>query len=549
MNETHVVLPDSFRAVNGVRLGDVDSTDEIEATLVLAHPAIPADLPSEPVSFDTFSRDYSTTPASIRTVESFLAARGFNVVETSAETWRMRISGKAQQYQEVFQASLGLYRSPEGRLFRGRSSTLSIPKDLDGIVTAVLGLDERRVALRHRASLASSPAPAEPLAVAAALTPEKIEDRYRFPAGDGASQRIAIAEFGGGLFLDDLQVYCDHCGRPVPTVEPYTLPGALPLITKNDFKTMSGQDASEQMAVCGEVMMDVEIIAGLCPKAAIDVYFARFDERGWIEMLAAVVKTRPVALSISWGFPEDSPDWSKSGLACINDLLRAVAALGVTVCVAAGDDGSGDGVGDNRCHVQFPSSSPFVLSVGGTMVAGNDEVVWREGPGYRANNPPESGATGGGVSALSIHPRPSWQNVEIPSANSGVSFDGRVIPDVAAIAGPPRYYTTLFSSEISDGANPNNGTSAGAPLWAALIARIDAALPPERRGRFLTPLLYRATPAGPRVGTLGCRDITVGDNTSTPHPGFGYSATAGFDAVTGWGVPDGQSLLDALNRV
>jgi kumamolisin len=95
---------------------------------------------------------------------------------------------------------------------------------------------------------------------------------------------------------------------------------------------------------------------------------------------------------------------------------------------------------------------------------------------------------------------------------------------------------------------PEGGTSASAPVWAALIARINANLPANKQQRFLTPLLYEKLPSGEPVGKVAFRDITIGNNTSTP-PGIGYDAGPGFDAATGWGVPDGVKLLDALKMI
>jgi kumamolisin len=137
-------------------------------------------------------------------------------------------------------------------------------------------------------------------------------------------------------------------------------------------------------------------------------------------------------------------------------------------------------------------------------------------------------------------PRPGWQNVKIKSVNPN-SIDGRVVPDVCALAGDP-LYDLVFTAKRK----PNGGTSASAPLWAALIARIDALLPQSKRQRFLTPLLYSNGPQGRPVGDLGMRDIREGNNTSFPKPGVGYRAGLGFDAVSGWGAPDGKALLNAL---
>lgn len=75
---------------------------------------------------------------------------------------------------------------------------------------------------------------------------------------------------------------------------------------------------------------------------------------------------------------------------------------------------------------------------------------------------------------------------------------------------------------------------------------MNAALPTAKQQRFLTPLLYGAGASGKPVGESGTRDITIGQNASKPQPGIGYKATPGFDAVSGWGVPDGMALLAAL---
>jgi len=165
------------------------------------------------------------------------------------------------------------------------------------------------------------------------------------------------------------------------------------------------------------------------------------------------------------------------------------------------------------------------------------EQVWWQSPGRRTGNG-QSGAGGGGVST--IFPRPSWQDVTIKSLNKN-SIDGRVVPDISALAGPP-LYDLIFLGQDS----PNGGTSASTPLWAALIARINALLPANKQQRFLTPLLYQSSANGKTIGQLGTRDITVGQNASHPQPGVGYAATPGFDAVSGWGVPVGTALLAAL---
>src|SRR5262249_18618660 len=208
----------------------------------------------------------------------------------------------------------------------------------------------------------------------------------------------------------------------------------------------------------------------------------------------------------------------------------------------SGDDGSGDGMSGKRAHVDFPAASPFVLSVGGTQFnppgVSPQEVPWWEAPGRRTFTQKGGGASGGGVSTK--FPRPAWQKVQVTSVNPA-AIDGRVVPDVAALAGQPLYDLVLGGQRA-----PNGGTSASAPLWAALIARVDALLPAGKRQRFLTPLLYATQANGKTLGANACRDIIGGNNASHPAPGVGYTAGLSYDAVTGWGVPDGQALQQNL---
>jgi kumamolisin len=428
-----------------------------------------------------------------------------------------------------------LLRTARQGQYRGRLGSLMIPAELKGIVTGIFGLDQRRMARRKSSAITASQAgKLQP------LTPADLEQRYNFPPGDAAGQAITVAEFGGGYFAADTAAYCTKFGSSTPTVNAVAVDA--PAFTLQQILAMPAGQRREQLGDSGEVMMDIQVIAGLCPKATISVYFSTFDQRGWVDLLNKVITARPVVLSVSWGLAEDDGSWSANAIAAINDRLNALRLLGVTTCISSGDDGSGDQAVDNNGHIDFPSSSPYVLSVGGTMLVKSgdtvNEVAWFEAPGQRAGG---GGATGGGVST--IFRRPSYQNIKIKSINAD-SIDGRVTPDVAALAGAPLYDLILVGQPA-----PNGGTSASAPLWAALIARINANLPAAKKQRFLTPLLYQNGAKGQPVGKVASRDITSGQNASSPNPGRGYNAGVGFDAVTGWGVPDGVKLLDALSSV
>jgi kumamolisin len=195
------------------------------------------------------------------------------------------------------------------------------------------------------------------------------------------------------------------------------------------------------------------------------------------------------------------------------------------VCVAAGDNGSSDGQPAGN-HVDFPASSPHVLGCGGTRLLADlasgtvtTETVWNDGP--------SGGATGGGVS--DVFAVPSWQLAAGVPAPGGRA--GRGVPDVAGDADPQTGYQVLVRGQRQ----VVGGTSAVAPLWAALIARLAQAA--GRRFGLIQPALYAGV--APGAGGAGFRDITAGNNGS-------YTAGPGWDACTGLGSPDGTALLGRL---
>jgi kumamolisin len=535
-SKSHVVLAGSKRAkdASASRIGDVDPNEVIELTIGLAGPRLPGpdERVGETLTPAELAERFSARKEDADKITGALRKYGIDVVDVSLEARSMRVRGTAKAIESAFKPRLALMRSARQGDYRGREGSIMIPKELRGLVTGVFGLDTRRMAKRR-----SVPA-AQHAAALAPLTPADLEARYDFPPGDGAGQIIAIAEFGGGYFAEDTAAYCNKFQRPTPNVQAVAVDA--PAFTLQQILELPKQRRNDELLSSMEVMMDVQVIAGLCPRASIAVYFSTFDQRGWIDLLSRVIAERPAVLSISWGLAEDDPGWSSNAIAAISDRLNALRLLGVTTCVSSGDDGSGDQIDDGGAHVDFPSCSPFVLSVGGTMLrrsgAAVEEVTWWDAPGRRTGN--GGGSTGGGVSTL--FDRPKWQNVKVASLNKG-SIDGRVIPDVSALAGEP-LYDLVFVGRPS----PNGGTSASAPLWAALIARTYSRLPAAKQRRFLAPLLYRKGPNGEPVGKVASRDISVGNNASHPEPGKGYKAKAGFDAVTGWGVPDGVKLLNAL---
>ena len=209
----------------------------------------------------------------------------------------------------------------------------------------------------------------------------------------------------------------------------------------------------------------------------------------------------------------------------MEQAFQAAAAMGVTVTVAAGDNGSSDGVTDGLAHVDFPASAPHALACGGTRLELNNgqissETVWNDSPG--------SDAGGGGISG--VFPVPDYQqNANIPPSANPTHDVGRGVPDVCGDADPD----TGYSVRVDGQTLTVGGTSAVAPLWAGLVALLNQSL--GQPVGFLQPFLY--SPAG--IAAL--HDITSGNNGA-------YSAQTGWDACTGLGSPDGAEILAGLQQ-
>jgi len=514
---SHVQLRGSFRPepLNSVATQPTDPNTEMDVTVKLHRKAPLEDIDlARPriLTHEEIEAKYGATPEAMDLAVNTFEGYGLQVTGTDLASATIRLVGPVRAVQLAFAASLFDYRSARG-IQRGRGGYLYVPTELDGVVEGVFGLDERQVAYRRR------PQPPTPTGLFAG----QLAELYHFPPGDGTGQIIALLEFGGGYFPSDLERFIGLAGIALPNVQPVSV----------DNVATNAKDGAE-----GEVMLDIEIVAGACPNATIQVYFSTFDQQGWVDAINAAITASPVVISLSWGLAEDDPSWSQDALQAINDAMHQAALMGITVCIASGDDGSSDGVTDGLAHTDFPAASPYVLGVGGTMFtidsmgAISAETTWKEGDGTRADG---GGASGGGVST--VFARPAWQTVTVQSVNPG-AIDGRVVPDIAALAGLPGYNVVIDGQVGVDG-----GTSAATPLWACLIARIISNLPSGQKLPFLAPLLYQVS-GGATVGAEGCNDITTGDNVSAEVGG--YAAGPGYDAVTGWGTPNGTSLLNAL---
>jgi kumamolisin len=519
--DKYVQLPGSERQPmpGAAKTGAVDPNEPMHVTVVLRERPTPKHHPSlddlvasgKRVSREEYAERYGADPNDVKEVEKFAQAHGLKVSQVNLPARTLVLTGCCSAFSKAFHVDLAAYQY-EGGTYRGRTGPVSIPTELAAIVRGVHGLDNRPQAETHFRTAANASA-----AAATSYTPLQIAKAYNFPSSvNGKGQTIAIIELGGGFSQSDLDTYFKSLGiSPAPSVTAVSVDGA----TNSPTGDPNGPDT--------EVMLDIEVAGAVAPGAKIVVYFAPNTDAGFLDAInqAAMDKThKPSVISISWGGPESS--WTAQSLQNYNSALQGIAALGVTVCVACGDNGSSDGSSDGSDQVDFPASSPFSLACGGTSLdisgtAITSEVVWNDGAG--------NGATGGGVSAT--FPLPSYQaNANVPpSANPGGAA-GRGVPDVSGDADPQTGYQVL-----ADGSQfVVGGTSAVAPLWAGLVALFNQTL--GTPVGYLNPNLYQKVALA--AGTFN--DITSGNNGD-------YSAGPGWDACTGWGSPNGAAIVQSLS--
>jgi kumamolisin len=523
----HFAIAGSERApLQGAReIGPANPSEQVDVTIRLRSragkkPMVSADEFAKPIqkrtvlSREDFEQRHGAHPDSIAQVESFAREHKLTVKEKNPGRRTVILSGTVAAMNEAFGVELKEYEHPSGR-YRGRTGPVHIPAELQDVIDGVFGLDNRPQAKPHfRRRRGRGGARAQSPGVS--YTPIQLATLYSFPTGvDGSGECIALIELGGGYNPTDLSNYWSQLNLT-----------ETPNVSAVSVGNGSNSPTGDPNGPDGEVMLDIEVSGAIAPGARIVVYFADNTDAGFLNAITTAVHdsaNNPSVVSISWGGPESS--WTQQAMTSMDEAFQSAAAMGVTVCVAAGDDGSTDGVNDGLNHVDFPASSPNVLACGGTklVASGNSitsETVWNE----LTNN---EGATGGGIS--DVFPLPSWQNMAgvPPSANPSQNV-GRGVPDVTGNADPTTGYVTLV-----DG-NPDviGGTSAVAPLWAALIALIN-----ESNGKpagLINPLLYQNASTA-----ADFTDITSGDNGA-------YSAGPGWDACSGLGSPVGTRVAASL---
>jgi kumamolisin len=486
--------------------GTLDRSEDIEVTIRIRRKrSIEHKLGTDDrISHRNYEKEFGASQKDAERVEAFAHQYHLSTSDVDLARRSVILRGTIADMEAAFGVKLNGSTDASGCDIRVREGDIFIPAKLQDIIEGVFGLDNRPIARPMLRLSARDGQLVSHAAATNAFTPDQLAKIYGFPEGfNGKGQTIAILELGGGYRTKDLTNYFKSLGIKKPSIKAVSVDKG-----KNNPSTANSADS--------EVMLDIEVAGAVAPGAKIVVYFAPNTDKGFLDMVTKALHdphNKPSIISISWGSAEIN--WTDQTLNSMNESFKAASLLGVTICVASGDNGSSDSINDGRVHVDFPASSPHVLSCGGTRLTANGNIIDSETVWHDSN----TSAGGGGVSEF--FPLPEYQlNAEVPgSINS--RYKGRGVPDVAGNADPDTGYKILVDGQQM----VVGGTSAVAPLYAGLIARIN-----QQKGKtsgFLNTALY----ADPSL----CRNITMGNNNTTAS-GTGYMAGPGWDACTGLGV-------------
>jgi kumamolisin len=538
------------------QLGTPDAGEEITATLILrrnpeGEPMNGLDYFQHTplsgihhVAHKDFAATHGASAAEIRDVIDFAHAHGLEVRESNAARRSVIVRGTVDQINKAFAIELHEYSSPLGK-YHGHEGHPSLPDDISGFVELIVGLDNRPVPAKHYATT-DIPHPTDAAAILPAqaasdppntvpLTPQQVAKLYNFPSGNGAGQTIGIYEMptsdgAPGYNPADISATIKAFGGDlqVPT----------PIDVSIDNQTNTGQTDPE-------TLLDITVSGAIAQGAKIAVYFAAGQStQNIINALQRMIHPDnddpvPTVLSISYGWSpdEDTDSITAEEYTQMSQLFQDAAHLGITVLVSSGDSGV-EIASKTQAEASYPASDPWVTACGGTTIGDVNgdftnftEYVWNDSWGQGQDK--QSGATGGGVSER--FPLPSYQN-GFPVPNSlDQKKSGRGLPDLAGPASPVCGYPQVQGGQEGSG----GGTSAVAPLYAGLIAIINANLGAPIG--FLNPQLYA-------MANTAFREISgpPGPANNSFAGITGYPASRVWNACTGLGSVNGAALQAGL---
>jgi pseudomonalisin/xanthomonalisin len=449
----------------------------------------------QPLTKEQFMERYAPTAAQAQKVVEHLKRSGFINVTVSDNRLLVSGDGTAGSVKTAFNTELRNY-NVNGRTAFANVSDAAVPQSLGDTVMAVHGL--QTIHMYHTL--------AKPAAVTLATTGHNPTD---FPAIYNASGLPSAVNATIGIItqgsmkqtIADLNTFTSRAGYPAVNVSTVTVGAASTDTAGVGEWNMDTQDA---LAAAGGTIKQMILYTAttLSDADLTDTYNRAVSDN--------VAKT----INVSLGECETSA--KNSGIMASNDqIFQAAVAQGQTFSVSSGDSGSYE-CGGSSTSQSYPSVSPWVVSVGGTLLnttgtTWTSETVWACSSSATCQQSADGGA-GGGPSLTEA--APSWQ------VNAGVlgTSTKRGTPDIALDADPSSGALVL----VNGATEQIGGTSLAAPLFTGFWARVQSmnnnSLP------FPSSNLYARAAANPGM----FHDVVSGKNG-------GYSAKAGWDYASGYG--------------
>lgn len=490
---------------------------------------------SREVISELFLKRYKISTSNISKIADFADQYSLQIDAIIEEIGLVYLSGEIVNIEKAFNVEMHEYEyRKEIKRYRqsiiGHEGNHSLPASISSVVTGVIGLSD--VPLMHNLPAHVLPTKDHFFSAAKGLNPSWFADYYNFPKEyKGKGQKIAIVSCGGGITRKNIEHYFKSLGLGKPPKVKYVSVGGVENLPGSNF------------VADFEIATDCLIAMTAALESQVEIYSTVNSIKGFSQAVLQIAnggENAPKIISYSWGTNETN--YSRAEIKCVNRILKyATLVKGITIFCATGDAGSTNKyvtAKNTPLGVQFPASSPWVTSCGGTMINTDEEgsVVSEE-----AWNSPTNlydiliqNATGGGFSKT--NKRPDYQKGAIKLRS--YPLKGRGLPDISAHADlSPRgigYWIRVNGQDWVSG-----GTSSVAPLMAALTARLNEGC--QRSIGFLNPLLYEM------ARTNAIKSIDRGNNSMRNGPKK-WKARKGWDPCTGLGVPDGTEILKYLKE-
>jgi len=486
------------------------------------------------VSPARFKRLFLPSDAAVSRALAALSADGLKPTWTAGSEV-VGLDGPAGAVERTFGVEIDRYERPDGSTYYAPTAAPRLGAPLRGVISEVSGLDDRS-RLENLGGGGSDPSPGCG-STAGGFTPSQVMSAYDFgplrsQSLTGAGQTIVFIEIDT-FQQPDLDCFASKYGLSPPQVTVHQGQWGTP---QNTAHSSDGTSESE---------LDLEIAHSIAPAARLVVYYSDNNSSDIAAAAQAAVTAHPEGIfSVSIGGCEienlvNGQARVTSDQTAWDDALTRLDATKGSAFIASGDSGAytcGSQIKSAATNaevptVSFPASDPYATSVGGTtLFLGSSgqygsEAAW--------GGPFEADGSGGGISQL--WQRPSYQTG--PGTTNSYSDGGREVPDVAALGDP----NTGWSVYTVGNWNVIAGTSAAAPLWAALTALVDQKLGESS----LQPVGFANRPiyafgSDPTAWPAKAfNDVTTGENLY-------YAATPGWDPATGWGSPNAAGFLQDM---